>query len=251
MKIYIDESGSINNKLHGKDDFVIAMVHVKKEKELSTAYKRFVSKNLPKLKQLDQTIINPATNKVIKHGGKMFQNGKFSELKGNQFDHSLKVEFVNFFAQKDYFDLYIIRLRNHYSKDNLCAVTARGFNYLVKIALIYFFKKGFLSNGEYYLLCDNRNVNPKAQYFLQEYLNTELCLENQIESKFHVTYGDSKKNKFIQIADVFANLYYSHLITGSYDQEISLLLNSERLKCIFTFPPIAKNKSSKRKYRRK
>jgi hypothetical protein len=54
--------------------------------------------------------------------------------------------------------------------------------------------------------------------------------------KFSVTYYDSSDNNLIQIADIFANLYYSHLQTGGYADEIKKLENAGILKFVFEFP---------------
>ena len=54
MNIYIDESGSVNNHLLHKDDFVIAIVMIEKQRTAKSFYKRFVSKNLDKLRLLDE-----------------------------------------------------------------------------------------------------------------------------------------------------------------------------------------------------
>ena len=54
--------------------------------------------------------------------------------------------------------------------------------------------------------------------------------------KFAVQYFDSANNNIIQIADVFANLYYSHMKTGGYEEEIKKLKDAEKLKSSFKFP---------------
>lgn len=56
------------------------------------------------------------------------------------------------------------------------------------------------------------------------------------KSKFEVKYFDSSDNKLIQVADVFANLFYSHLQTGAYEEEFSKLEKEGMLKFIFEFP---------------
>lgn len=54
--------------------------------------------------------------------------------------------------------------------------------------------------------------------------------------KFDVSYFDSANNSLIQIADVFANFYYSHLQTGAYTEEFQRLKENGILKFIFEFP---------------
>ena len=57
-------------------------------------------------------------------------------------------------------------------------------------------------------------------------------------------YLDSAENPFIQIADVFANLYYSELNTGAYTDLFTNLKKKEILKAVFEFPP--KNKKRRK-----
>ena len=236
MNIYIDESGSINNNLGTKNDFVVAMIFVKNNKKLSQVYKRFVSSNLKRLKELDQDKIDPRTQKVIRQGGKMFKDDDFLELKGSQFDAEMKKKFVDYFIQKDYFDIFILHLHNDKLSDGFCSNTSRGFNYLIKLSLSYFFNEKLLPEGDYVLQFDERNERTETRFFLEEYLNTELVIEEHIKSDFQVTYFDSRNNRFIQIADVFANLYYSHFLNGTYNEHIEKLKESGRLKSIFEFP---------------
>ena len=75
---------------------------------------------------------------------------------------------------------------------------------------------------------------------MENYLNTELCLNGISESHFSVQYLDSKNNPFIQIADVLANLYYSELNTNAYKTEMSMLKERKILKGMFEFPSAKK-----------
>lgn len=111
MNIYIDESGSINNHIKNNKYFIIALVRTFDITAVKKAYKRFVSSNYSRLMELDQDKIRPKTGRIIKEGGKMFKNGKFKELKGSQFDKEMKQKFVDFFAQKNSFEVYYIRIK--------------------------------------------------------------------------------------------------------------------------------------------
>ena len=53
---------------------------------------------------------------------------------------------------------------------------------------------------------------------------------------FQVSYFDSANNNLIQIADVFANLFYSHVKTDAYTEELQKLKDSGILRFIFEFP---------------
>lgn len=236
MNIYIDESGSINNHSPNNKFFVISLVHVLDKNGLARAYKRFVSSNYNKLLELDQDKINGSTGKVIKPGGKMFINHKFEELKGAQFDREMKLRFLEFFSRKHYFNIYYIKIMNEKLTDTFCSNTARVFNYSIRLALNYFLKYGYLPDEDCILQLDERNEKTETRFFLENYLNTELTMDGTTTSNFTVSYFDSASNKFIQIADVFANLYFSHLHTGQYDKEFEFLKESGILKFIFEFP---------------
>lgn len=224
MNIYIDESGSINNTFTENRDFIITLVVPTDKKQLERTYKRFVSSNHDDLKKLDKN-------------NKMFLNDKFNELKGSQFNKPMKQKFVQFFAKKKHFEIYYIRIINCKLSDDFCKNTARVFNYVTRLALQYFIKNDFLKQDDFYLQLDERNEKTETKHFLENYLNTELALGGTTRGKFTVNYFDSSNNKFIQVADVFSNLFYSHLLTGAYNDEIQLLKDNDILKFIFVFPP--------------
>lgn len=234
MNIYIDESGSINNKI-GKKPFVIALLHVLDFKQLNKLYKRFVSSNFNTLKELDKDYIN-SRGVLTKLGNQMFNNGKFCEIKGSQFDTKMKQKFTDFFTKHKYFELFFIKINTELLSDNICKNTARAFNYTLKLGLSYFISHKLLCDEDCTIQLDERNERTEAKYFLENYLNTELTLNGITEKHFSVQYLDSRNNPFIQIADVFANLYYSELNTSAYYNEINMLKDRNILKGIFEFP---------------
>lgn len=236
MNIYIDESGSINNHSPNNKYFVIALIHATNKDSVKRAYKRFVSSNHERLLELDQDKLHPKTGVILKEGGKMFSNGVFHELKGSQFDKDMKKKFVEFFSRKQTFEIYLIKISNSKLTDEFCQNTARVFNYCLKLALEFFIRKNFLPNEDCSLQLDERNEKTETKYFLENYLNTELSMNGTTTGKFDVSYFDSANNNLIQIADVFANLYFSHLQTGGYDEEIQMLKDAGILKYIFEFP---------------
>lgn len=223
MNIYIDESGSINNKLRPNCDFIITLIIPTNKKQLERAYKRFVATNCKRLKEIDKN-------------NKMFFNNKFRELKGSQFDKPMKQNFVNFFSKKKHFEIYYIRIKNKKLKDYFCENTAKTFNYVIRLALHYLIKNNFLNQEDCHLQLDNRNEKTESKHFLENYLNTELYLGGVTNGRFTVSYFDSANNHFIQIADVFSNIFYSHLITNAYNDEMQLLRDNDILKFIFEFP---------------
>ena len=224
MNIYIDESGSINNKLNPNHDFIITLVVPTNKKQLERTYKRFVSNNHEKLKALDKD-------------NKMFLNDKFHELKGSQFDKPMKQEFVKFFSQKKHFEIYYIHIKNSHLSAEFCKNTARVFNYVIRLALQYLITNNFINKEDYTLQLDERNEKTETKYFLENYLNTELSLGGITNGNFTVCYFDSANNKFIQIADVFSNIFYSQLLTNAYNNEMKLLRDNDILKFVFEFPP--------------
>ncbi len=236
MNLYIDESGSINNHTPNNKYFVIALIHPTNKDALKRAYKRFVSSHHNDLLALDQDKLHPVTGEIVKKGGKMFQNGKFHELKGSQFDRETKQKFVDFFCRKPSFEIYYIKITNQLLTDKFCENTARVFNYTLKLAIEYFIRKAFLPNENCSLQLDERDERTETKYFLENYLNTELFMNGTINGKFDVVYFDSSSNSLIQIADVFANLLYSHLQTGGYDDELKKLKDAGILKFTFEFP---------------
>lgn len=236
MVIYIDESGSINNHISGNEYFIIALVRVLDKDSIKKSYKRFVSSNFDRLLMLDCDKVKPSTGQVIKEGGKMFCKGNFRELKGSQLDKKMKQKFVDFFVQKHSFELYYIIIDNKKLTDRFCENTARVFNYTLRLGLEYFISTGYLQSEDCILQLDERNEKTESKYFLENYLNTELSMNGTTGGKFAVQYFDSANNNIIQIADVFANLYYSHMKTGGYKEYIQKLKDAKILKCLFKFP---------------
>lgn len=222
MKIYIDESGTINNKLKN-EYFIITLIVPDNSNTLKKSYKYFVSSNLKELKKID--------NK-----GKMFLNGSFHELKGSAFNRPMKQKFVNFFSQNQNFSLFYIKVDNSKLNNTFCSNTSRVFNYILKISLDYFVRNGYIKSENHFLQLDERNERTESKFFLEDYLNTELCITGINQGSFTVSYFDSSNNINVQIADVFSNLLYSHLKTGNYNDELKTLKDNGILKYIFKFP---------------
>lgn len=224
--LYIDESGSMtSNYSKYKPFFTIAIIKVKNEKVLSRNLKRFISDNLKTLKKLDKN-------------NKMFINGKFHELKGSEFNSELKRKFIKEITKQDSFEVYFIKLINSKVDSKFFNNKARAFNYLLKLFMIHALHKKFINDENINLQIDERNIKTMAKYQLSEYLNTELILgENILSKPLTVTYFDSSNNKFIQVADVFSNFFFSHCITNSYTDIFKKLKESGYIKDIFTFPP--------------
>ena len=85
------------------------------------------------------------------------------------------------------------------------------YNYAVKLIfsdIIFPLLKNYTDEEiEIKLLCDNRNVRVGDLKNLENYLNTEFCLNNYL---FNVSYYDSKTNFGIQLADLIVNTFYNY-----------------------------------------
>ena len=235
MNIYIDESGTVNNHNKHFPYFVIALVHVKDKKKLDRAFKRFVAKNYSRLQDLDQPKYDGNGN-IIKPGEKMFENGKFKELKGSQFDAQMKRDFIHYISRLDCFEVFIIEICNARLTDKFCSNSARVFNYPLRLALGRFISTSMLPNEECNLQLDERNERTETRHFLEEYLNTELVMNCSCNGPFTVRYFDSASNRMIQVADIYANWYYSQLLTGAYQDILNEQLETGVIKEIFRFP---------------
>lgn len=225
---YIDESGSMTKKnlnYYKNQYFVICIVMPKNEDRLKMVYKRFVSSNMDELKKIDKK-------------KKMFyDNGKFKELKGSCFTAKMKRKFIDFFCQNDLFEIYYIICENKKVKDYFYNNTSRAFNYLIKLSFEHFTKYKQINAKENYLFIDERNVRTDTKSTLEEYLNIELVTGSHIQDGFFVEYCQSETRELIQIADVFANICYTNLISSNcFFDEISKMRKEKYIVNEFFFP---------------
>lgn len=226
LNLYIDESGSMTCEFCKEFPyFVIAIIKVDNPEHLKRAYKIFVRENLSLLKENDRN-------------SKMFNScGKFQELKGSVFNSELKHKFIDFFCRKKHFEVFYILVDNKAIEEKFYKNTARAFNYVIKLTLSTLIRKKFFKKGEVYnIQIDERNQKTGAKRSLEDYLNTQLQLDEDLTNEIHVTYFDSIKNKNIQIADVMSNLMYSQIKTKKYSEDFKKLREAGILKYIFEFP---------------
>ena len=88
--IYIDESGSMTTDYYKKYPyFVIALVVPKDKEKTKRVFKRYISKNINELKQIDTK-------------NKMFKGNNFLELKGSALNYQNKINFLDFFVEMIY-----------------------------------------------------------------------------------------------------------------------------------------------------
>ena len=94
--LYIDESGTMtvsHNKTHPY--FIISIIRAKNIDRLKRIYKRFVSSHRDELKKAYERKL-------------MFRGSDFLELKGSCFTPKLKREFVDFFAETNILNCFIL-----------------------------------------------------------------------------------------------------------------------------------------------
>lgn len=233
MDIYIDESGSINNYSTNNDYFVICLIVVKDAKKLERVFKRFVSKNITNLKKLDN---KKGSKRRRGKKSKMFLDNSFKELKGSKLDMKTKKDLVKFFSQKEHFNILYIKIHNYQLDNRFMEFKSKTFNLCIRFAIEQFIRDKYLTEPQFFLHLDQRNEKKTSINFLENYLNTEIYLREKLNTKFTVEYLDSKLNTFIQIADVFSNLLYSHIKTNKYEEEFFLLKQAGIFKGIYDFP---------------
>lgn len=225
---YIDESGSMTKKhlnYYKNKHFIICVIMPKNKDRLKRAYKRFISSNLEELRKIDKD-------------KKMFyDNGKFKELKGSCFTSKMKRKFIDFFCQNELFEIYYISCDNKKVKDYFYNNTSRAFNYLIKLSFEHFTNYKYICKKENYLFIDERNVRTDTKATLEEYLNTELVTGSYIQDGFFVEYCQSETRELIQIADVFANIYFTDLISNNcFFNELNKMRDEKYIVNEFFFP---------------
>jgi|BioPla2DNA2_1021312.scaffolds.fasta_scaffold25653_1 hypothetical protein len=224
--ISIDESGSMTSKHSSQNEwFCISMVVLKEPKKLKRIFKRWISRNFDRLKELDSK-------------NKMFDSsGKFKELKSSLLMPQDKINLLDYLCKNNYFEVLYIKVDNAKVNDCLYDNTARAFNYILGLALRYYINGGVLPRDSYHLYIDERNTKTKAKNSLEDYLNILLCLDFKLVDNIRVEYQESHQNNFIQIADFFANLYFSRLNSNNYDEIFDKYIEEKYLNTNFSFPP--------------
>lgn len=225
---YVDESGSMTKnglKYLCNQYFVICIVHVKEEKMLKRAYRRFISSNIKYLKKDD------------KSHNMFYKTGKFKELKGAFMSIESKRRFVKYFCRYHYLELYYICSSNQLANSSFYSNKARAFNYLIRLCMEHNTLNNNLKKDYNLFHIDERNVSTKTVATLEEYLCIELVTVKRLQLGFSVIYHQSEVKELIQIADVFSNLYYSYIVKGRlFDEEINYMRNNNYIKNEFYFP---------------
>lgn len=163
-------------------------------------------------------------------------SGKFIEIKGSLLKPQDKINLTEFLCRNDYFEVLYIKVDNTKITKDLYENTARSFNYILSLALRHYLNKQILPKEDYHLYVDERNTNTKSIHSLEDYLNIQLGLELRMIKSLKVEYRESHCNSFIQIADFFSNLYYSHLNSDKYNDIFKNNIIRKYFNCNFRFP---------------
>lgn len=234
--IYIDESGSMCKREISRRTrfFFLCLVRVNDAKVVDRRYKRFVSKHMEELKEANRLHIEKELRRGVTKPSSMFVDDKFKELKGSIMTWELKEKFIKYMCVDHIIDVCLIKVDNRKIKESFYSNTARAFNYILKLVL----KRCSDSwlNKEIYLHLDNRNVKTNTVHVLKEYVNTELCLTHENYKNIEVQYFQSENCKFVQIADVFANVHYSSQFNKNYKKLLIELTEEKYIVENFTFP---------------
>lgn len=223
--LYIDESGSMNNITDkDKNYFVITVLHVKNKNSLKNSFNRFIRKNKEKLKSLP-------------NGNKMFDGDKFKEIKGSALTPDIKKEFLNYICINNSFKVFYVIIHNNFLKESLLKNKEVGFNFILEKLLTYKIKNNFLPRDtNYHIHLDNRNLRTGMRDTLRSSLIRTLIIEDELIEELELTYHDSEKVKFIQVADFFANLLYSNLMTNNYNEVLNQKVREGYISHEYNFP---------------
>lgn len=225
MILSIDESGSMTVK-HSKDFpfFVISIIKTIDTDKIKKKIKRYISKNMVKLR-------------ILPKSNKMFLNGKFHELKGAALDYVTRKEIAEMLMDEKLFEIYYIIVDNSNVNEKLYDNTARAFNYLLGLNILHNYKKGAFTDRELIINIDERNVRTDSKNGLEDYIAIKLGIENDFIDSVKTTYYDSSTNLMIQLADFYANLYYSFLFQPkNYESIIQEYRKKDIIKDVFLFP---------------
>jgi hypothetical protein len=227
INVFVDESGIIaKQKSDNTRYFVIALLFVREEDTelLKRSFKKARLAIAKKKKKLYEELVE---NKEIK-------GSSLVEMDKNKI-YCKVIEKVD-----DKFEVGIILLDNTKATKKFRSVSSRAFNFLIKLYLINIFKKSdmYKELDNLRFIIDERNVATKSKYTLQEYLNTELNLDEHFcNGEIEVCYSDSKKSLLLQMTDFIANTFFRKYQKNMDDfGNTELLLKRSVKGKVFLFP---------------
>jgi hypothetical protein len=189
---FIDESGSIPKYFDNRYKhryFVISFVHTLKPNKLENTYKRAINKLKLKFPEYFLRAANP------------------NEIKGSEIPPFMKLYIMEKLFSATDIKIGQMVIDNWKIDQRFRDVPGRSFNYLIKIIMSQFplhkdDKENLILN------IDNRNTKLVGLTELEGYLYNELVLDQKIVDAVRVNYLESKFNRNIQIADLFAHIIY-------------------------------------------
>ena len=212
---YIDESGIITNTIPHPQNvrdhyFVICFIQTEDPKRLKSVYKRTIKKIKNYFPLFFTSLANP------------------NEPKGSELTPIMKNFFIEEFLRLTDIKIAHMVLDNRKVMGAFRRNSAQSFNYLIKLVL----QNTPLTTSEknhLILNIDNRNIAIKNNKQLEDYLATELILQNVV-SNVTVNYLDSEHAYGIRVADVFSNVIYQrfrykYLSFPHYTNERAILHN--------------------------
>ena len=188
--VFIDESGSLNNKSIGIFSVSLVFIHSDNLSHAKNYFKRSVKK------------FKKEMNIEIK-----------DELKAHNFVKNKKIKMLLDFTETNKnvfaFSAYI---NNEDINKKFLRNKNVTYNFLVKLALERAIEKLFwLNNEEIEILADNRKIGTGSLNSLHEYLEAEFIVQRDALSSIKLDYIDSHTHWGIQLADFYsyANYYYA------------------------------------------
>lgn len=241
IHIFVDESGSMKNPpSHPTNRFFFMpflVLNEKKAKKMRIKKRRYVSKNMKKLKRENEITKNKHPKRD--DSALMFYKEKFKELKGSCLSFSTKRDIVSdVFLSNDLGknSLFLIKVINGATHPNFFTDVELAFNFIMKCSLKRLAKDLSWSEQVVHIHIDNRNIANTSIDGLEAYLNKELTIKGGSIKEINVSYHDSEKNDLIQIIDLVANLHFS----SAFDSRCKQLLEDlEKNDCVirnYQFP---------------
>lgn len=205
MNIYTDEAGSMRNPSTNYKDkyFYISLIVLdNKNKVVNRRKKRYVSKNVEALKEI---------NNNRKHlSSTMFDsNDKFIELKSVCLNPKTKFDILDYCLRDIEKSVFLCKVINDNTKPGFFKNTANAYNFILKNALIRLAKDLDLHDEPLIINIDNRNVANNNLKGLEQYLQTELLLSYDYFSSVSIVYHESENCNIVQLADLVAGIHFA------------------------------------------
>lgn len=212
--VYLDESGSIHKNSNTQYFVVGGYWALKKDKDKITSSYKKVNKKIK-----DER--NIALNKEIK-AIHMKEQDKIAFFEVVQ-------DIPTFYGCAKVFDK--MHMKKEIIESNIF------FNYAVRLlfkdCIVPLFNLDRIKDDiEFIVSVDNRNIRVGELNNLENYLNTEFCLEN---FNFKIKYYDSATNYGVQLADLIVNTFYNSYKSKERVKNVLRMLRIRKFR-ISAFP---------------